>query len=690
MKELNQKAIKYPETLVMSVEETLHDVKIVDEYRWLEEIKNQEVKKWLKLQNEHTRKILDQIPYREKLKARLEELLQIEHMFLPKETDSGWFFRKRGPKDQQPVLFFQSKGNSSSEIELINVNKLNSSGLISIDFWEPSSDGKLLAYGQSKGGSEWATIHIMDIQDPEKPKILKDKIERTKFTHISWDKDAGGFYYMRFPDIGEVPSGEQHFHSHIRYHKLGTNPKEDPIIYKNPDKPYEYPLFSISSDQTHMIIMSYRFITVDLYYVDLTTDPPEIHPIITDSKWMIEAHVGKENIYLKSNHDTPKFAIYKTIKEQLPIENWKCIISPVNDDIIQSFKLIGNKIAVLWLRNVTNRITIHDLNGNLEYEVKIPMNGSVEWDVVDILDFDNLFLYYQSWIDPPQIFKHKIGSEVLEKFYEKKLPINTEGIDIIHVFYSSKDKTKVHMFLLHQKGIKLNKNNPTILYGYGGFGVSLTPSFSTAFLSWIENGGIVAIANIRGGGEHGDEWHKAGRLDKKQNVFDDFIAAANYLISKGYCSPKTLGIYGGSNGGLLVGAVTVQKPELFGAVYCSVPLLDMLRYHHFSLGKTWIPEYGNPEDPEQFKWIYAYSPYQQIKEDSQYPAILFYTAEDDSRVEPIHAMKFAAKMQKIKGKKPKLIWFEPASGHGVGTPLSKTIDNTTDMLAFFLWQLKKV
>ncbi|MHA2304338.1 MAG: prolyl oligopeptidase family serine peptidase [Candidatus Hodarchaeales archaeon] len=687
MKKLNQDAIQYPETPIRPVEEYLHGTKIVDGYRWLENVKESDVKEWLNQQNAHTRKILDQLPNREKLAIRLEELIRIEDVLLPKETERGIFFRKRAPEDQQPILYFRSKKDPASDIEIINVNKLDPTGLTSIDYWQPSPDGKFLAYGISKDGSEWATLHIMKFEEDGTQKILDEKIERTRFSFVKWDKDASGFYYMRFPDVGEVPAGEEHFHSHVRYHKLGSNPKNDQIIYKNPEKPYEYPYITISEDRSYMIVMSYRFTAVDLYYVDLTDLSTNPKPLLTDSKWKIGVRIKKEFIYFMSNHENPKFSIYKTIKDKLSIEEWKCIISPTNDDILEFFKFVGNKIAVVWQRNVTHVMTVHNLNGELEYEVDIPKNGTIVWDGDDV-DFNNLYVNYQSWTDPAQILNHNISSKGTKMFYEKELPIDPELVVVKHVWYPSKDGTKVHMFILHGKNTKLDNSNPTLLYGYGGFGISLTPSFSLNFYSWIESGGIAVIANIRGGGENGDEWHHAGRLDKKQNVFDDFIAAGEYLINQGYCSSKTLGIFGGSNGGLLVGAVAVQRPDLFSAVYCSVPLLDMLRYHHFSLGKTWIPEYGDPDNEEHFKWIYAYSPYHNIKMDSDYPAILFHTAESDSRVEPIHAMKTAAKMQKSDTSNPILLWYETASGHGVGTPITKQIEKSTDMLAFLLWRLK--
>ncbi|MHA2224737.1 MAG: prolyl oligopeptidase family serine peptidase [Candidatus Hodarchaeales archaeon] len=682
MRKLEQEALNYPPTRIDSVKETLHGVTITDHFRWLEDLTNPDVKKWIKSQNLHTRNILDQISGRESFRETFSKLLKVEEVFTPKESQRGWFYQKQHPEKQQPILYLRLKDTSDNEEPIVDVNEMDSTGLTSLDWWEPSLDGKFLAYGLSREGSEWSTGYIMNI---ETRTILEETIERTRFCELSWNEDNSGFYYTRFFKKGEVPEGEEHFHSHIRYHNLGA--ESDPIIYHDPSRPHEYPIPVVSKNRNFMIIMKHRFVANDLYFIDLTSSDPVATPILTESKWLISVQISEKYIYFMSNHESPHYGLYRTTKENLDIKKWECIIPPT-DDIIQSFGLSGNKISVLWLKNIVSRLTIHDSDGKFEQEVGIPSNGAVS--VVNARpEFMNIYFNFQSFYQPPIIFEYQLQTKNLNIFAEKVLPIDTSNFTVTRVWYPSKDETKVHMFILHPKNIELNGNNPTLLYGYGGFAVSLTPWFSSSFNTWLSHGGVVAVSNIRGGGELGQDWHKNGRLEKKQKCFDDFIAAAEYLINQGYCSPNTLGIFGGSNGGLLVGAVTTQRPALFKAVYCSVPLLDMLRYHHFSLGKTWIPEYGDPDDPKHFQWLSSYSPYQQVKENTEYPAILFYTAEADTRVEPIHAMKMAALMQGFSSSKnPILFWFEPAAGHGVGTPLNKIIDEYTDLLAFFCFFLE--
>jgi prolyl oligopeptidase len=685
MTKLDEGALNYPKTPVRPVVETLHGQKIVDEYRWLEDLTNPEVKGWIKDQTSHFRNITKRILGRETIRRRVEELSRIEETLLPRETATGWFYRRKLPTKQQPVLLFRSKVGTQTEDVLLDINQLDPSGVTAIEDWYVSPDGRYLVYGVSQKGAEWATLHVMDLTDKS---VLPDRIERTRHSPIMWNKDNTGFFYMRFPFQGEVPTGEEQFHSHVRYHEIGAEARGDPIIYQNPAKPHEYPIFSLSPDNTYMIITSFRFTEVDLYFVDLTTQPPEVHPIVTESKWLFNTLIGEQNIYFRSNHEIPHFALYRTTRDQLAISKWERIVSP-EEGTLEYAWLIQDKLVLLWLHNVTHSLTLHHSDGTIIHKIATPTNGTLtSWLSAPRFVFDNFPIHYQSWVNPPQILSYNITTNQVTKFATLQVPLDSDQFVVKRLWYSSKDQTKVHMFVLHRPDLELDGRNATILYGYGGFGISMNPSFNRTFLTWIEQGGVVAIANIRGGMEFGDEWHQAGRLEKKQNVFDDFIAAAEYLIAQKYCSPDTLGIYGASNGGLLVGAVTVQRPELLRAVYCSVPLLDMVRYHHFSLGKTWIPEYGDPEDSEHFRWLYAYSPYHHVEKNTAYPAVLLHTAEADTRVEPIHAMKMAALLQaQTSSQNPVLFWLEPATGHGVGTPLDKAITQTTDILAFFAWQL---
>ncbi len=683
MDKLIRNLLKYPETRMEPVVETIHGIKITDNYRWLEKIDSREVQSWIKAQNDLSRSILDQIPIQSKIYKRVNELIRIEETFLPKETEKGWFYNKKHPDAQQPIIYFRSKDTGIEKV-FLDVNKMDPTGLSSIDIWEPSPNGDYFAYGVSEKGSEWNTIYIMRVSDKI---LLEDQIQRIKpFSPLVWNSTNSGLYYMRFPNPKDVPAGEENFHSHIRYHQIGTAADEDPTIYRNPEKIHEYPFFSVSPDESFMIITSYRFTESDLYCVDLKT--LEVNPILVDSEWLFEVVVGKEYIYIKSNHKNPHFSLFRTKLDKLDIANWQEIIVPRDNDTLETFLLVKEKPVVKWLRHVSNLIEVYNPEGDLLWVIDLPNQGTISTILNAYITFERLSLHYTSWVEPPFIINFNVETGQKEKFTEKKVPnLDLDSFKVKHEWYISKDGTKVHMFIIHKKDLNFNGNNPTILYGYGGFGVSLTPSFSVTFLSWIELGGVVAIANLRGGGEFGDDWHKAGRLGNKQNVFDDFIAAAEFLIQERYCSSKCLGIYGGSNGGLLVGAAAIQRPDLFSAVYCSVPLLDMLRYQNSLLGATWIPEYGDPTDPKQFSWLYEYSPYHNAKQ-GPYPTIMFHTAESDSRVDPMHAMKMAALLQSIStSKNPILLWVETAAGHGIGMPTDKLIQRATDVLTFFSWGL---
>jgi len=681
---------KYPLTKTKLVEEEVYGVLIKDYYRWLEDIENLEVKQWIQAQNNFAKEILDRIKERKSIQKLLEERLRFDQVIVTREYKTGWFFLKKQHDKQQPVLYFRSRRQPSEDKILLDVNELDPSGFTALSWWYANLDGTLLVYGISKEGSDWTTAYIMNV---ETGKHFEEKIERTRFTFLCWKKDNSGFYYTRHPKVGEVPKGEENFHSHVRYHKLGTNPENDPIIFENPTRLYEYPIPTLSKDESFMIIMSFRFISSDLYMVDLTINPPEHHPILTDSNWLITPFISDNYVYFLSNHKSPKYGLYRTTTNKLKIDDWECIISP-GEDILKNVRLVSDRIAALWLHNATNRLTIHNLDGNFQKDIPIPKDGTAVREIMNgelsgEPEFDNIYFDYQSFTQPPMIYEYNIPTGKLTIFHEASPKLGNKKLTVTKIWYPSKDGTKVHMFIIHQTNLKLNRKNPIILYGYGGFNISITPFFSPADLIWIENGGVMAYPNIRGGGEFGEEWHKAGILQRKQNVFDDFIAAAEFLIDQGYTTSNKLAICGASNGGLLVGAVYAQRPDLFEAVYCNVPLLDMIRFHHFSLGKTWIPEYGDPEKPEDFNWLYAYSPYHNVKQDTNYPAILLHTATEDSRVDPSHAMKMAALMQNnLYSKKPVLLWVEPKAGHGFGKPISEIINENTNILSFFTWRLK--
>jgi prolyl oligopeptidase len=680
---------KYPNTEKKIVTEHIHGTTIQDFYQWLEGTSDAAVASWIEAQNRLTDEVLNNVQKRDSIRKRLMQLQYRDEVLKVKESRNGLFILKKLASEEQPILYFQSRGTSEEERVLVNVNQIDTAGTTSLDYYFPSHNGKTLAYGLSEGGSEWATLYLMDVDTGDQ---LEEKIERAKWSIIQWTSDSSAFYYTRFPKPGEVPSGEEVFRSHVRFHELGTNPEKDPIIFENPDNPQEYPFPVLSPDDSFMIVRSFRFIASDLYIIDLKTTSPQKKPIVTESQWLLTPFIGKSRAYILSNHESPNFGLYGATKDNLNLESWETILKP-QTDILQDIQLVSDKIMALWLHDVKSKVTLHELDGTLVSDIPIPKIGAVDpknrgGGMSGGLNYNDVYFNYMSFFQAPTTYRYTIPSGTLTEFFSPDLDLDMSPYKVTEVWYPSKDGTKVHMFILHPQELSLTGKNPTILTGYGGFNISYTPFFSPNSIHWVEQGGVFALANIRGGGEHGDDWHKAGHLEKKQNVFDDFIAAAEFLIQERYCSKETLAIYGGSNGGLLVGAVTVQRPKLYAAVYCAVPLLDMLRYHHFSIGKTWIPEYGDPDKPEDFQWLLAYSPYHHVKLDVEYPAILFKTAVNDSRVDPSHALKMTGLMQSnTKTTKPILLRVESAAGHGVGRSIIKLIEEGTEMLSFFHWRL---
>ena len=681
------KTLKYPESPKRPISESLHGKKITDYYQWLEDPNSDETKIWIEKQNKLSLDVIGTIEGQEELKDKLRSLFRYEQLLSTKKRGETLFYLKKDPTNQQPLLYMLNE-NKEEKI-LVDTNTSDSTGLTSLDYYFPSKDGTLIAYGTSKGGSEWSEITILNINSGEQ---YPEKIPRARWTSLMWKEDNSGFYYTRFPKVGEVPEGQEVFNSHVRYHELGTDPDTDQVIFAYPEKPQEYPTPLISPDERFMLVMLYRFVSNDLYLIDLEDiDNPPIALVLDSSNFYFPG-IHNDNIYIRSDFEHERYALYKTTRSTISSEKWECIIKS-DKDVLLEFELTKSHIVVSWLSDVSSKITIHDLNGKLITEVPIPEKGSID-NRIDVplscdIASDTFYFNYQNFILPARTYEYNIQEKALTVIHQPDLEIDSSQIMIKDVWYTSKDGTKVHMFIIHPKELILNANNPTILYGYGGFNISMIPTYGPHIISWVEKGGIYAIANIRGGSEHGEAWHKAGQLKNKQNVFDDFIYAAKYLIDTEYCTPNTLGIWGGSNGGLLVGAVAVQEPSLFGAVYCAVPLLDMIKYHRFSIGKTWTPEYGNPDIEEEFQWLYAYSPYHNVNLELDSPAILFKTAVNDSRVEPCHALKMTALMQNLSNiKKPILLLVDMGAGHGLGRPLDKQIMDSTRFLSFFQWRLR--
>jgi len=673
---------KPPFTRVDNVVETIHGQKVEDPYRWLEDRENEEVKSWVEEQNKYTRSNLDSLPYRQKIKTRLEKFLSIGQLGTPQVFKGRYFYTKREGYQNQPVLYVR-EGLNGEERMLVDPNTLSQEGLVSLDWWYPSDDGKLLAYGLSKEGSEQSILYIMNTETEEK---LSDLITRTRYTSVAWKKDKSGFYYTRYPAFGTVPEGEEDYHQHLFYHSLGTDPDKDPKIFGEERDMTEMYNVSLSPDNHYLLLSIFKgWDKSDLYFKDLQSSDGFI-PIVVGENALFSGQIVGDDLYLHTNYKAPKYRLLKIDLKNPTMENWQELI-PETESVLEQVTVVGNWLVAKYMQNAFSKLKTFSLSGEYLRDIELHTLGTAyglngEWDGSEVL------FNLESYFIPPTVYHYDLKTNQLTLGDQVKADIDASSYQVDQIWYESKDKTKVSMFLVHRKGLKLDGNNFVFLTGYGGFNVSRTPLLQRSAFLWIENGGIYAVPNLRGGSECGEEWHKAGMLGNKQNVFDDFIAAAEWLIKEGYTNPSKLVISGGSNGGLLMGAVLTQRLNLFHVVICANPLLDMVRYHKFLIAKLWIPEYGSSEDSVQFQWLFAYSPYHRVKDGTPYPSTLLLTAESDTRVDPMHAMKMTARLQSATSSDaPILLRFDTKAGHGAGMPLSKEVEEYTDIWSFVFWQL---
>ena len=667
--------------------ETLHGTRIVDNYRWLEDGKNPETRKWVEAEMSYTRAVLDPLPGREQIHKRLTELLTIGNINVPQIGGKYYFYTRRDGMQNQPVLYVRDGLNGPDRV-LVDANQLAADGTIALDWFEPSEHGKYVAYGTSPSGSEMSTLHIIEAKTG---KLLPDTIERTRAASIAWKLDNSGFYYTRYPKKGDVAEGQEMYNRHIFYHELGSDPADDPLIFGEGRDAEDWPNVTLSHDGRWLLIqVEQGWTKTELFLLDLKSDKSASR-VTTGKNFLYGGQVFDGKLFITTNEDAPRYRVFVTDATNFDRENWKEII-PQTDAVLQGTGIFGGKLFAQYEQNASSQIKLFDLEGKKISDLALPTIGTVfgsggKWDR------DELFYGFQSFTVAPSIYHYDLKDGSTSLWAKVDAPsIDPAAYEVQQEWCHSKDGTRVPMFVVHKKGLKKDGRNPTLVTAYGGFNVSLTPTFSRTAYLWMEHGGVYAVANLRGGAEFGEDWHRAGMLDKKQNVFDDMIAAAEHLITEKYTDKNHLAVQGGSNGGLLMGAMITQRPDLFRAVVCQVPLLDMLHYQDFQIAKLWIPEYGSAENPEQFKWLYAYSPYHHVKPGAEYPAILFMTADTDTRVDPMHAKKMAALMQAeakngTSRDRPILLRIETKAGHGAGKPVTKQIEEFTDVYTFLFWQL---
>jgi prolyl oligopeptidase len=668
-----------------SVTDTYFNEKVKDPYRWLEDDQSAETKDWVRKQNLVTNGYLTQIPFRQKIKSRLEAIWNFEKYGVPFKRANRYFFFKNDGLQSQSVLYQQDNLDAPATVTL-DPNKFSADGTASLQELDFSKDGRYLAYGISKGGSDWRTIKVKDLQTNQE---TTDEVQWAKFTSIAWHGD--GFYYSRYPTPkqgDELKAANEN--SAIWFHKLGTPQADDQKIHDDPKHPNYYFGAATTPDERFLILTSGESTSGNtLAFKDLSK-PNTVFVQVAEgfkNEYNMIGNFGNQLVVLTTN-DAPNERIILVDTERPEAANWQTLIPNNATDVLQSAKLCGDKIVCSYLHDASSALRVFDQKGQLVQEIKLPEIGTVV-NVEGSPENELAFFSFQSFLRPTTIYSLNTKTMATEVFKSPKLNFDPTNFVTEQVWYTSKDGTKVPMFITRRKDAAMNGQNPTLLYGYGGFNISLTSSFSASRAALLEANGIYAVANIRGGGEFGEPWHKAGTVLQKQNVFDDFIAASEYLIAQKYTSPARLAIEGGSNGGLLVGACMTQRPDLFGVCFPRVGVLDMLRYHKFTIGYAWAVDYGRSDaNKAEYKYLRAYSPLHNVKK-VNYPATMITTADHDDRVVPAHSFKFAATLQENQqGPRPTLIRIETSAGHGAGKPTAKLLEEAADMLSFMLYEMK--
>lgn len=675
---INAQTVNYPVTKKTDVVNDYHGVKVADPYRWLEDDNSAETKDWVKAENKVTRQYLDAIPFRNKIRERLEKIWNFPKYGTPHQEGKYIIFSKNDGMQNQSILYIQ-EGLTGTPRVLLDPNKISNNGTAALGEYAVSNDGKYFAYSVAKAGSDWNDIYVMEV---ETGKLLTDQIKWVKFSGISWHGD--GFYYSAYdaPKKGEELSKKNEFHK-IYFHKVGTSQDKDQLIYKNDNFPLRNYGATVTNDEQYLIMSETAGTSGNALYVkNLKKENADFIKVAEGFDFdygVVENIKGK--LLVHTNDGAYRYRLILIDPEKPARENWTTVINE-EKNVLQSAVVVGGHIIATYMKDASNKSVLFSIDGKMLHEIATPGIGTISGFTGKPEDKFS-FYSFASFTMPTTIFRYDVAKNSSAIFSQPKLDFSTTNFETRQVFYTSKDGTKVPMFIVHKKGLKLDGKNPVYLYGYGGFNISLTPAFSAARMIWLEKGGVLAIPNLRGGGEYGEEWHKAGTLLQKQNVFDDFISAAEYLIKQNYTNSSKLVIAGGSNGGLLVGACMTQRPDLFKVALPAVGVMDMLRFHKFTIGWAWTGDYGSSDDAEQFKYILKYSPLHNLKAGVHYPATLVTTADHDDRVVPAHSFKFAATLQeKHVGENPVLIRIETEAGHGAGKPTSKQIDEWSDVWSF--------
>ena len=663
-----------PPTEVREVVDTLHGVEVPDPYRWLEDQEAPETRAWIDEQNAYTDTVLNALPGREKLLAAAASVLERDAIGLPNERGGRYFYSKRRA-DQNLAVLYVRDGLHGEEQVLIDPHPMSPDDTTSVELRDISDDGTRVAYAVREGGVDEVSVLVRDVDTGED---LADVLPPARYGQVTLASDGSGLYYERYGDV--TPR--------VMFHAFGTPMTDDVQLFGEGYERYQIPVTVISDDGRWMVVHVIEGSSgpTAIHVKDLERDTPFVTAIADGVSESWAGFAGGE-LFIVTNLDAPNKRVVLADPADPGFENWREVVPERDDVVVQAAAALGGKLAVSYLQDVQPRVAIHELDGTHVRDIAFDTLGSVgggagRWTS------DEAFFTFQTFHVPSTIYRYDIATGEQSVWVAPELPVDASAYEVNQRWFTSKDGTEVPMFVVHRPDVVLDGSNPTLLTGYGGFNNAMTPAFSALATTWLESGGVFALANMRGGSEFGEEWHRAGMLESKQNVFDDFIAAAEHLIAEGYTRSEHLAIRGGSNGGLLVGAVSNQRPDLFGAVVCTYPLLDMVRYHQFLVASFWVPEYGSSDDPEQFAYIHAYSPYHNVIDGGDYPATLYLSGDGDTRVAPLHARKMAALMQAKNGSdNPILLRYHTQAGHSGGQPVSQQIDEMVDTVSFLLWQV---
>ncbi|UCF39344.1 MAG: S9 family peptidase [Acidobacteriota bacterium] len=678
--------LQYPESRTVDHIDLYHGVEVKDPYRWLEDLESKETATWVKAENEVTFGYLEGLPGREELQQRLERLWDFEKYGVPEKTGGRYFYTYNTGLQNQSVVY-RLDHLDGEPVELLDPNTLTEDGTAALTAFEVSPNGQLMAYGISQAGSDWQEWQVRNVESGED---LQDHLRWIKFSSVSWLSDSSAFVYSRYDEPTEGNElANANISQKVYLHRVGTSQDQDELLYSRPDQPRW--LFGASTtDDGRYLLLSVRPGSASangVFYRDLQNPDSGFVELLNDfdARYLYIGNQGTR-FWFQTDSDAPLSRVVEIDITRPAREDWKVLI-PEAEQTLTSTDLGGDRFVCSYLEDARSRLRLFTLDGQASGEIELPGIGAVSGLRTNTKDSET-FYSFTSFRTPSVIYRYDVETNENSVFREARLNYDPQEFETIQEFIPSKDGTRIPIFISYKKGLERNGKNPTILYGYGGFNISRTPRFSVSNLVWMERGGVFVSANLRGGGEYGEQWHLAGTKLQKQNVFDDFIAAAEWLIENEYTSTPYLAIEGGSNGGLLVGACTNQRPELFGAAVPHVGVMDMLRFTQFTIGWAWVSDFGSPEDPDEFKALYAYSPYHNIQEGIEYPSVLITTADHDDRVVPSHSFKYAARLQKAQaGPKPILIRIETKAGHAAGKPTSKQIEEAVDKLSFLFSEL---